>query len=83
MHSYQISSDKDIYDESLIEGRTIFGGKGKEPRVLDNICMMYASCMAFDKSKKDYYIETLKIISLELNQDVSDNGTGMQIIKAM
>jgi hypothetical protein len=39
--------------------------------------------MAFDKSRKDYYIETLKIISLELNQDVSDNGTGMQIIKAM
>lgn len=83
MHSYQISSDKDVYDECIVEWRTIFGGKWKEPRVLDNICMMYASCMAFDKSRKDYYIETLKIISLELNQDVSDNGTGMQIIKAM
>lgn len=83
MHSYQMMADKDIYDECLVDGRVIFWWKGKEPRVLDNICMMYASCMAFDKSKKDYYIETLKTISLELHQDVSDNGTGMQIIKAM
>ena len=83
MHSYQMIADKDTYDECLIDGRTIFGGKGKEPRVLDNICMMYASCMAFDKKEKDYYIETLKKISLELHQDVADNGTGMQIIKAM
>lgn len=45
--------------------------------------MMYASCMAFDPYKRDYFISVLEKISTELHADLSDNGTGMQILKAI
>lgn len=83
VNSYQIVSNKDIYTESLVEAKQLFSWPKKEPRIVDNLSMMYASCMAFDPYKRDYFISVLEKISTELHADLSDNGTGMQILKAI
>jgi hypothetical protein len=44
---------------------------------------MYASAMAFDPTKKDYYLELLEKVSKEQHSDLEENGTGQQILKAV
>jgi hypothetical protein len=39
--------------------------------------------MAFDKSKKDYYLAIIEKLSGELHEDLEDNGTGTQILKVI
>ncbi len=83
VNSYQILSSKEVYQECLVEGRDLIGRRGREPRIIDNLSMMYAACMAFDKGSRDLYLATIEKICEELHKDLNNNGTAMQIIKAI
>lgn len=83
VNSYQILSDKEVYQECLIEGRNLINKRWREPRIVDNLCMMYAACMAYDKESKDLYLSTIEKMCEELHKDLNSNGTAMQIIKAI
>lgn len=67
----------------MAEGRELFRGKNIEPRIVDNISLIYASCMAFDPTKKEYIIEILNKLLSEQQDDFDVNSTGQQFIKAL
>ncbi len=83
LYSYLVWTKKEDYDKYITEWYEIFKHMWAEPRVVSNIQIMYAWCMAFAPHLKDYFIEKLKLVMKVQVQDFEQNSVTKQFLKVM
>lgn len=83
LYSYITKTNKSDYDKYIDEWYKIFGNMWAEPRVVSNMQIMYAGCMAFAPHMKEYFIEKITQVLKYQIQDFEQNSVTRQFLKVM
>lgn len=83
LFTYMTKSKWEKYQDYIDEWYGIFKQMTTDDRIAKNIMSIYAWCMCFDPENKDSYITVLEEVLKFQNEDVKQNSTSMQIVKAL
>lgn len=78
-----MKTNKEDYNKYIDEWYKIFGNMWAEPRVVSNMQIMYAWCMAFAPNMKDYFVEKITQVLKYQIQDFQQNSVTKQFLKVM
>jgi hypothetical protein len=71
------------YQAALKESSSLFYRRGVEPRISDNISIMYAGCMAFAPEMKETFIEQCNALIDAQTEDFHENGESQKMLKIL
>ena len=80
--TYCMSTSVQDYDAALKE-TAMFYKRWVEPRISDNISVMYAGCMAFAPDLKETFIRECMALIDEQIEDFQDNGESQKMLKIL
>ena len=83
LYTYLLKSHKKNYQKYLDEWFLKFRELTAENRIAENVALIYAWCMCFDKSKESLYEKVLIDLVNYQQKDYEVNSTSMQVIKAL
>ena len=83
-YTYLNLASKEIYEKHIAEWRKEFEEmKTSSSRIIDNLVMIYAWCMALDEKNKDLYLDVLRKVGKFQNDDMLENGDTKQILNTI